>query len=44
MIVVDNAVSHAADVQTFSPRVRATPGFLCELLPIGKGEFIILKD
>ncbi len=44
LIVVDNAVSHAAECADFFARVRATPGFLCELLPIGKGEFIILKD
>lgn len=44
LMVVDNAVSHASECADFFARVRATPGFVCELLPIGNGEFIILKD
>ena len=43
VIVVDNAISHAAEMQTFANVVRNTPGFLSTLIPIGKGELVILK-
>ncbi|MBU6360167.1 MAG: O-methyltransferase [Chloroflexi bacterium] len=43
VIVVDNAISHAAEMQTFVNIVRNMPGFLTTLIPIGKGELVILK-
>lgn len=43
VIVVDNAISHADEMQTFANVVRNTPGFLSTLIPIGKGELVILK-
>lgn len=43
VIVVDNAISHANEMQTFANVVRNTPGFLSTLIPIGKGELVILK-
>ena len=43
VIVVDNAISHAAEMQTFANIVRNMPGFLTTLIPIGKGELVILK-
>ncbi len=44
LIVVDNAVSHANEVEDFVTRVRQTSGYLTSLVPVGKGEFLILKE
>lgn len=44
LLVVDNAVSHAREMENFSARVRETPGYLTSLVPVGKGEFVILKE
>lgn len=43
VIVVDNATSHAAEMQPFADLVRNTPGYLSTLIPIGNGELVILK-
>jgi predicted O-methyltransferase YrrM len=43
LIVVDNAVSHAPELVPFAGAVSATPGYLTSLVPIGKGEWLILK-
>ncbi|CAG0958699.1 cobalt-precorrin-6B (C15)-methyltransferase [Anaerolineae bacterium] len=44
LLVVDNAVSHAREMEIFSARVRETPGYLTALVPVGKGELVILKE
>lgn len=44
MMVVDNAVSHANELQEFTALVRATPGCMTALVPVGKGELLILKE
>ena len=44
LIVVDNAISHAHELEQFTRQVTATPGYLSSLAPIGKGELVILKD
>ena len=44
LLVVDNAVSHAHELKDFVQRVEATEGYLSSLLPVGKGELVILKD
>lgn len=44
MLVVDNAVSHASELQEFTAAVRAANGYLTALVPVGKGELLILKE
>jgi predicted O-methyltransferase YrrM len=43
LIIVDNATSHAAEMAPFRSLVEATPGYEHSLLPLGKGEWMILK-
>jgi hypothetical protein len=43
LLVVDNAVSHAAELENFLALVRDTPGWRTVVVPIGKGELIALK-
>ena len=43
LIVVDNAISHAAELEPFASAVTATRGFQTSLVPVGKGEWLILK-
>lgn len=43
LLVVDNAVSHAAEMAGFIAELRATPGWRSLVVPIGKGELIALK-
>jgi predicted O-methyltransferase YrrM len=43
LLVVDNAVSHAAELEPFLAGVRAEPGWRSVVAPVGKGEFIALK-
>jgi predicted O-methyltransferase YrrM len=43
LIVVDNAVSHAEELAPFAAAVTATPGYQTALVPVGKGEWLILK-
>ena len=43
LMVVDNAVSHEADMAPFVALVKATAGYLTSLVPVGKGELLILK-
>ncbi|MBI3912944.1 MAG: class I SAM-dependent methyltransferase [Chloroflexi bacterium] len=42
-IVCDNAVSHAHEMENFVRAVQATRGYVTSLVPVGKGEFLILK-
>jgi predicted O-methyltransferase YrrM len=44
LVVMDNALSHAAECADFIAAVLATHGYLAETYPIGKGQFVILKD
>jgi len=43
LLVMDNAVSHAAELHGFIAQVRATPGWRSLVVPIGNGEFVALK-
>jgi hypothetical protein len=43
LIVVDNATSHAREIEAFSRAITASPGHLGPLVPIGDGELVILK-
>ncbi|GHJ40691.1 O-methyltransferase [Streptomyces sp. TS71-3] len=44
VMVVDNATSHAPQLEEFNKLVEASEGYLSSLSPIGKGELVILKD
>ncbi|MEV6231349.1 O-methyltransferase [Saccharopolyspora shandongensis] len=44
LLVVDNAISHAHQLEDFNRLVAASDGYLSSLAPIGKGELLILKD
>lgn len=44
LLVVDNAVSHANEIQSFVETVEGTQGYCTSLVPIGKGEFLVLKE
>lgn len=44
LLVVDNAVSHAAEVALFIAAVTADDAFTSVLVPIGKGEFVACKS
>jgi predicted O-methyltransferase YrrM len=44
LLVVDNAVSHAAEMESFIAQVRATPGWRSVVIPIGNGELVALKQ
>lgn len=43
-VVVDNAVSHAQEMQAFVGLIHATPGYITSLVPLGNGEFLILQE
>jgi predicted O-methyltransferase YrrM len=43
LLVVDNAVSHANEIQSFVETVEGTRGYCTSQVPIGKGEFLVLK-
>ena len=43
LLVVDNAVSHAAQLAPFTAMVRADPQFATGLVPVGNGEFLAVK-
>ncbi len=42
LLVVDNAVSHAHEMAGFAQAVK-DDGFLCSLVPVGKGEFLATR-
>ena len=44
LVVVDNALSHVDECAPLVQAVLATHGYLAETYPIGKGQFVILKD
>jgi predicted O-methyltransferase YrrM len=43
VLVVDNAVSHAAEVAPLVAAVAVDPAFTAVLVPIGKGEYVACK-
>ena len=43
LLVVDNAVSHAPEIESFLAEVQDTPGWRSLVVPIGNGEFVALK-
>ena len=44
LIVCDNATSHPQEFVEFNAAVAGTPGFATVLVPIGKGELMILDE
>src|SRR5258708_3144168 len=44
VLAVDNAISHPHEMADFVAAVKATPGFITALVPVGKGEFLVQKD
>lgn len=44
LVVVDNAVSHAKEIENFTQLVQQTDGYITSLVPVGNGELLILKD
>ena len=43
LVVVDNAVSHAQEMESFVQLVQQTDGYITSLVPVGNGELLILK-
>ena len=43
LLVVDNAVSHAHEMEDFVGLVRASAGYVTSLVPLGNGELLALK-
>ncbi|GAB2606413.1 O-methyltransferase [Pseudactinotalea suaedae] len=39
-LVIDNAISHAEEVQPFADLLRAAPGWVTALSPLGKGQLL----
>ena len=44
LMVVDNAVSHAQEIEPFVELVDQTSGYITSLVLLGKGEWLILKS
>jgi predicted O-methyltransferase YrrM len=44
LMVVDNAVSHANEIEGFVQAVHQTHRYITSLVPVGKGELLILKE
>ena len=44
LLVADNAISHENEMRGFVQLARATPGYMISLVPVGKGELLILKE
>lgn len=42
-LVVDNATSHAAEMQSFIELVKADSDFVCCTVPVGNGEFLATR-
>src|SRR5262245_30352245 len=43
LLVVDNATSHQAEMAPFVALVAADPAFVTSLVPVGNGEFLVVK-
>jgi predicted O-methyltransferase YrrM len=44
LLVIDNAISHARELEEFSDLIARTPGYITSLVPVGKGELVVLKE
>ena len=44
LLVVDNATSHVEQMAPFVMLVRADPGFVTSLVPVGNGEFLATRS
>jgi predicted O-methyltransferase YrrM len=44
LLVVDNAISHPAELEAFIAEVLSAPGWRSVVVPVGNGEFIALKS
>ena len=44
LVVVDNAVSHAKEIESLTQLVQQTDGYITSLVSVGNGELLILKD
>ncbi len=44
LLVADNAVSHAPELEEFVRLVRKTPRYITSIVPVGNGELMILKE
>jgi len=44
LLIVDNATSHAQELTPFRSLVSADPQFATCVVPVGKGEFLAVKD
>lgn len=43
LLVVDNAISHEDEMREWMAQVRRDPDFLTSLVPVGKGEFLVVR-
>ena len=43
LLVVDNAISHESEMRDWMAQVRRDPDFLTSLVPVGKGEFMVVR-
>ncbi|WP_429164058.1 O-methyltransferase [Aeromonas rivipollensis] len=43
LLVVDNAISHENEMRDWMAQVRRDPDFLTSLVPVGKGEFLVVR-
>lgn len=43
LMVADNAISHASELESFRALVEESPGWITSLVPVGKGEWLALK-
>jgi len=44
LLVIDNAISHANEMEDFVRAIRQTQGCIAVLVPVGKGELVVLKE
>ncbi|WP_394708396.1 O-methyltransferase [uncultured Desulfuromusa sp.] len=44
LLIVDNAISHAEQMESFMTLVASDPQFTTSLVPVGKGEFLATKS
>lgn len=43
LLVIDNALSHEAQIQPVADLIKADRGFMMSLVPVGKGELLAVK-
>lgn len=44
LLIADNAVSHAHEIEPFKQIVQRTPGYFVSIVPVGNGELVVLKE